>query len=141
MPSMEADGRFSLLQPLADAEHGVQVQMTWDLLLSGLDPSGSLVLNIERGNLGETTVKVFNYLGDIPVDIKTFHWAGITSGRNSFQRLDTGLQPDRTGTLSRCDTRRRVQLFPAGRTANGATNARISGRTFVYLWKIRGWSL
>jgi len=82
---MEAGGRFSLLQPLADAANGVQVQMTWDLLLSGLDPAGDFVLNIERGNLGETYVKIFNYLGDTPVAIQTYHWAGITSGRNSFQ--------------------------------------------------------
>ena len=59
--------------------------MTWDLLLSGLDPAGSLVLNIERGDLGETYVKVFNYLGDTPVAVKTYHWAGITGGRNSLQ--------------------------------------------------------
>jgi hypothetical protein len=82
---MEAGGRFSLLQPLADAENGVKVQMTWDLLLSGLDPAGGLVLNIERGSLGKTYVTIFNYLGDTPVSIKTYHWAGITSGRNSMQ--------------------------------------------------------
>jgi hypothetical protein len=82
---MEADGRLSLLQQLADAENGVQVQMNWDLLLSGLDPTGNLVLNLERGNLGETHVTIFNYLGDTPVVIKTYYWAGVTSGRNSMQ--------------------------------------------------------
>ena len=82
---MEAGSRFSLLQPLADAENGKQVEMTWDLLLSGLDPAGNLVLNIERGDLGETYVTIFNYLGDTPTAIKTYHWAGITSGRNSMQ--------------------------------------------------------
>ena len=82
---MEADDRFSLLQPLADAESGTQVKMTWDVLLSGLDPAGSLVLNIARGNIGETHVTIFNYLGDTPVAIKTYHWAGITSGRNSMR--------------------------------------------------------
>jgi hypothetical protein len=82
---MEAGDRFSLLQPLADAENGVQVQVTWDLLLGGMDPAGSLVLNIERGNIGETYVTIFNYLGDTPVAIKTYHSAGITGGRNSMQ--------------------------------------------------------
>jgi len=82
--SIDDSGRLSLLQPLANAESGTQVQMSWDLLLSGLDPAGSLVLNIERGNLGETYVTVFNYLGNAPVAIKTTHWGGITSGRNSL---------------------------------------------------------
>jgi len=59
------------------------VQMTWDLLFSGLDPTGDLVLNIERGNIGETTVAIFNYLGDTPVSVEEFYWSGITSGRNS----------------------------------------------------------
>jgi hypothetical protein len=82
---MEAGGRFALLQPLAEAEKGVQVEMTWDLLLSGLDPAGNLVLNIDRGNIGQTSVTIFNYLGDTPKAIQTFHWAGITIGRNSKQ--------------------------------------------------------
>jgi hypothetical protein len=82
---MEADGRFALLQPLADAEKGMQVEMTWDLLLSGMDPAGNLVLNIDRGNIGQTSVTIFNYLGDTPTAIRTFQWAGITTGRNSRQ--------------------------------------------------------
>ena len=82
---MEAGDRLALTQPLADAERGIQVQMTWDLLFSGLDPVGDLVLNIERGNIGETTVTVFNYLGDTPTSIEKFYWSGITSGRNSRQ--------------------------------------------------------
>jgi glycoprotein endo-alpha-1,2-mannosidase len=82
---MEAGDRLVLTQPLADAERGVQVQMTWDLLLSGLDPAGELVLNIERGSIGETTVTVFNYSGDTPISIEKFYWSGITSGRNSRQ--------------------------------------------------------
>jgi glycoprotein endo-alpha-1,2-mannosidase len=80
---MEGGDRLALLQSIADAEGGLQVQMTWDLLFSGLDPTGDLVLNIERGNIGETTVAIFNYLGDTPVSVEEFYWSGITSGRNS----------------------------------------------------------
>jgi glycoprotein endo-alpha-1,2-mannosidase len=80
---MELGDHLALLQPLADAKGGLQVQMTWDLLLSGLDPAGELVLNIERGNIGETTVTLFNYLGDTPVSIEKFYWYGITGERNS----------------------------------------------------------
>jgi hypothetical protein len=83
--SIENGDHFLLTQPVADAENNMQVQMTWDMLLSGLDPTGNLVLDIDRGNLGGTYVTVFNYLGNSPVAIKTFHWAGVTSGRNSFQ--------------------------------------------------------
>jgi glycoprotein endo-alpha-1,2-mannosidase len=83
---MEAGDRLALLQTVADAERGLQVQMTLDLLLSGLESAGELVLNIERGNIGETTVTVFTYQGDAPVVVEKFYWSGITgSGRNSRQ--------------------------------------------------------
>ncbi len=82
---MEAGDRFLLMQPLADAEKGTSVQMTWDVLLSGLDPAGNLVLEIDRGNLGGTTVTIFNYQAQTPVAVKSFHWAAVTSGRNSLQ--------------------------------------------------------
>jgi hypothetical protein len=82
---MENGDHFVLTQPLANAENGSQVQMTWDLLLTELDPAGNLVLDIDRGDLGWTDVTVFNYLGDMPKAIKTFHWGGITSGRNSLK--------------------------------------------------------
>ncbi|MBN2256380.1 MAG: hypothetical protein JW704_00880 [Anaerolineaceae bacterium] len=80
---MELGDRLALLQPLANAEGGLQVEMTWDLLLSGLDPAGELVLNIERGSIGETTITLFNYLGNTPVSIEKFYWNGISGERNS----------------------------------------------------------
>jgi hypothetical protein len=80
---MEGD-RLLLMQPLQDAMSGKQVQMTWDFQLTGLDPAGTLVLQIDRGGLGATDVTVSNYLGESPVVVKTFHWGGTTSGRNSF---------------------------------------------------------
>ncbi len=82
---VEDGNRFVLMQPLADGENGMQVQMTWDLVLSGLDPTGNLVLDIDRGDLGGTYLTVFNYLGDTPVAVKTFHWAGLNGDRNSLQ--------------------------------------------------------
>ena len=82
---MEAGARFLLMQLLADAESGKQVQMTWDVLFSGLDPAGKLVLEIDRGNLGASQVTIFNYLGDTLVSVKTFHWGGVTSGRNPLK--------------------------------------------------------
>ena len=82
---MEAGDHFLLSQSLADAESGKQVQMTWDVQFSGLDPAGTLILEIDRGNLGATEVTIFNYLGDTPVAVKTFRWSGVTSGRNPLK--------------------------------------------------------
>jgi len=79
---MESGDNFLLMQSLAEAESGKQVQMTWDVQLSGLDPAGKLVLEIDRGSLGFTQVTIFNYLGDTPVSVKTFRWGGVTSSRN-----------------------------------------------------------
>ncbi len=80
---MEAGDRFLLMQPLASAEAGRAAEMTWDVLLSGLDPSGNLTLQIDRGSLGATTVTVSNYTGAAAVEVKTFQWAGVTTDRNS----------------------------------------------------------
>jgi glycoprotein endo-alpha-1,2-mannosidase len=80
---MEAGGRFLLMQSFQSAEAGQAAEMTWDVQLSGLDPAGTLRLQIDRGNLGATTVMVFNYAGSAPVAVKTFRWGGITTGRNS----------------------------------------------------------
>ncbi len=74
---------FILAQSLEDAQNGKQVEMTWDLDLAGLQPGGSLRLQIDRGSLGATQVSVYNYLGEQPVLISTFNWAGVTTGRNS----------------------------------------------------------
>jgi hypothetical protein len=82
---IESGDHFLLTQPLADAESGKQVQMTWDVQLSGLDPAGTLVLEIDRGNLGASVVTIFNYLGDTPVVAKTFRWGEVTSGRNPYK--------------------------------------------------------
>ena len=79
---MEAGDRLALLQPLADANSGKSVEMTWDVLITGLDPSGNLILEIDRGNLGSTQVTIYNYVGKSPVQVKNFNWSGITSGRN-----------------------------------------------------------
>ncbi|HUI90557.1 MAG TPA: hypothetical protein VLX61_17705 [Anaerolineales bacterium] len=79
---IDDQGRLALLQSLDDANGGKQVEMSWDLLLTSLDPSGNLILEIDRGDLGSTQVTIYNYAGNSPVQVKTFNWHGITSGRN-----------------------------------------------------------
>ncbi len=82
---LEAGDRFILTQPLAKANAGKSVEMVYDVLLTGLDPAGNLVLEIDRGNIGATQVAVYNYLGQAPVEVKTISWDGVTTGRNSFK--------------------------------------------------------
>ncbi len=79
-----ADGDNSILtQSLDDANAGKQVEMMWDLDLVGLQPGGTVRLQIDRGNIGATQVSVYNYVGEQPVLAGAFSWAGVTTGRNS----------------------------------------------------------
>ncbi len=48
-----------LSQPMARAQAGKEVEITLDVLFSGLNPSGQVVLDIERGFIGSTRVEVF----------------------------------------------------------------------------------
>ena len=80
---LESGDRFVLMQSPASAQAGHTVEMTWEVLLSGLDPAGNLSLEIDRGNLGATTVILANDNGAAPVVVKTFQWGSTTTGRNS----------------------------------------------------------
>jgi glycoprotein endo-alpha-1,2-mannosidase len=81
--SMEAGDRFALLQSLNDANAGKQVEMIWDVLLSGLAEGQDLVLQIDRGNIGITKVIIYNYIGETPIQVGAFNWRGVTTNRNS----------------------------------------------------------
>ena len=59
--------------------------MTWDVLLTNLLPGQDLVLQIDRGNIGSTTVTIYNYPGSVPVELGTFTWDQVTIDRNSYQ--------------------------------------------------------
>ena len=83
--ALEAGDRFLLTQPLAEANTGKEVEMTWDVKLTNLSPADDLVLQIDRGNIGKTQVTIYNYLGETPVEVKTIEWDQVTTGRNSFQ--------------------------------------------------------
>jgi hypothetical protein len=82
---MESGDRFLLAQSLADANAGNQVEMIWDVSLLDLIPERELTLQIERGNIGRTEVTIYNFSGETPVEVKTFAWDQVTSGRNSYQ--------------------------------------------------------
>jgi hypothetical protein len=82
---MEAGDRFILTQSLADANAVNEVEMTWDVILTDLIGGQDLSLQIERGNIGRTQVTIYNYISSTPVELKTFEWDQVTTGRNSFQ--------------------------------------------------------
>ncbi len=79
----ESGDHLILTQSRDAANAGQDVQATWDIDLAGLAPGGTLSLQIDRGNIGSTTVTVYNYVGSDPVSIGVFTWAGVTTGRNS----------------------------------------------------------
>jgi len=79
----EAGDRFVLTQSLADASTGREVEMTWDVWLTNLDPNQDLILQIERGNIGRTNVTIYNYTGSRPIELGTLEWDQVTTDRNS----------------------------------------------------------
>jgi len=81
---MEAGDRFVLTQSLVDANANKEVEMTWDVLLTDLVPGQDLILQIDRGNIGNTQVTIYNYIGSTPVEVKKFEWGKVTTGRNSY---------------------------------------------------------
>ncbi len=85
MAGMEVGDRFVLTQSLDDANAGTRVEMTWDVSLAGLAASQDLILQIDRGNIGETQVTMLNYLGEAPIEVKSFEWDQVTGDRNSHQ--------------------------------------------------------
>jgi len=76
------NGVFALNQPLTAAEAGRAVSMTWVVQLSDVSPGSTLTVEIERGNLGATTVTLSNYLGAQPVAVESTTWAGLSGGLN-----------------------------------------------------------
>ena len=84
---MEAGDRLLLTQSLADANAGKEAEMTLDVMLTPIPQSTpyDLILQIDRGNIGQTQVTIFNYLGEAPIEVKSFEWDQITGGRNSHQ--------------------------------------------------------
>ena len=82
---LEAGDRFILTQSLADANAGREVEMTWDISLVNLASGKDLVLQIDRGSIGKTQVTIYNYVGSIPVEVKTFEWDQVSGDRNSHQ--------------------------------------------------------
>ena len=68
--SVGANGnRFSIGQPIARANSGASIELVVDVYLSGLQAGSHLQFVIESGAIGNTTVTLFNYLQDTPVEV------------------------------------------------------------------------
>jgi len=74
---------FALGQPLADASADQSVGVTWEVRLAGLSPSSTFTVEIERGDLGGTTVTLYSCIGTTPVAVESVAWSGVVGdGRN-----------------------------------------------------------
>ena len=81
----EAGDRLLLTQSLSDANAGKEVQMTWDVMLTYAATGYDLILQIDRGDIGKTQVSIYNFLGEVPIEVKTVEWDQVTTERNSHQ--------------------------------------------------------
>ena len=62
---------LSIGQPIARANSGLNVELVVDVYLSGLQAGIPLQIDIEKGAIGLTTVKLFKYVQDAPVLLNT----------------------------------------------------------------------
>ncbi|RPJ25421.1 MAG: hypothetical protein EHM33_14625 [Chloroflexi bacterium] len=85
LAGMEYGDRFVLMQSLADANAGRNVEVTWDVLLTDLVPGQDLILQIDRGSIGKTQVTIYNYTGSAPVELGTFESDKLITDRDIHQ--------------------------------------------------------
>jgi len=70
--SIGASGnKFSINQPIARANSGASVELVVDAYLTDLKAGAPLQFVIESGAIGYTTVKLFNYVQDSPIEVNT----------------------------------------------------------------------
>jgi hypothetical protein len=77
---------FHLTQPIDKANSGQSVELTVDLSIDNEFTGTDLILEIDRGHIGETTVEIYHYSCGQPGKVATFTWDGIqASGANTEQ--------------------------------------------------------
>ncbi|MGC1375070.1 MAG: glycoside hydrolase family 71/99-like protein [Anaerolineales bacterium] len=70
--NLAANGnQFGIGQPIARANSGATVELVVDVYLSDLQAGAPLEFVIESGAIGHTTIKLFNYLQNTPVEVNT----------------------------------------------------------------------
>ena len=63
--------RFSIGQPISRANSGSSIELVVDVYLTALQAGAPLQFVIESGAIGSTTVKLFNYIQDAPIEAGT----------------------------------------------------------------------
>lgn len=66
------DDLLFINQPIERANSGAGVHITVDAYLADAQTNGELQFVVESGAIGDTTVTLFNYLQDSPVEVHTF---------------------------------------------------------------------
>jgi hypothetical protein len=75
--------RFEIVQPISQAETGQSVELVADLSITEDIQRGDLVLEINRGHIGATTVEISKFACGKPKVVETLTWEGIQpSGEN-----------------------------------------------------------
>lgn len=74
---------ISLNQPIEQAEAGRQVEVVFDLSMTGWVNGETLSFAIERGHLGVTSVELYRFENGEPVLITTLTWGGIAPGSSN----------------------------------------------------------
>jgi Glycosyl hydrolase family 99 len=86
--------QLGLNQDLANAEAGKSVSLVVDYALTPEAPDQSFKFRIEKGNIGTSTVSIFNMARDTPELIKSFKHAAVvdnSGGRNpGYFKVDLG---------------------------------------------------
>jgi len=79
------DGEVLCLnQPIVQAEAAQKVELIVEASITGLDPEGKLVFEIDRGYIGSTQVEILNTQGETPRIIAAFTWDKINPvGQNA----------------------------------------------------------
>ncbi len=77
--------RFFIIQPVGQAEGGQSVELVADLTFTEGSRSGNLVLEIDRGHLGTTTVEIISDVCGTPGVVETLTWDGIQSSGENIQ--------------------------------------------------------
>jgi hypothetical protein len=84
---------IELGQPRSQAETGGQVQLVVEAYFAELERGDTLLLEIERGYLGSTQVLLSSLEEQIPLEIATLTWGGISEGNQNSQVFEVSADP------------------------------------------------
>ncbi|MGB2965473.1 MAG: glycoside hydrolase family 99-like domain-containing protein [Anaerolineales bacterium] len=84
---------ISLSQLVSRSEAGEQVELVVEAYFAELEVGDTLVFEIESGYAGSTQVVISNFDREIPSEITTLTWSGISSGSQNAQIYEVSADP------------------------------------------------